>query len=213
MKFLVAALLCTTFASPTFAADRPEGIAAAEAVAKAALGGDCDMNGMDEVPMAAPDGEGFGHSVYHFSYRASYQSAQDAEIQVDLYQLFCGSGAYNIRHAFVMKTSIDELPKLVAFASPDIDYAYADDEMVRLKADPTVRGYRATGALVNATYDPQKRTITSHTSWRGIGDAWDSGIWTFLDGDFTLTRFEVDPTYGEQDPAAPESYIVYEAGK
>ena len=27
------------------------------------------------------------------------------------------------------------------------------------------------------------------------------------------TRFEVDPTYGDPDPAAPESYVVYEAGK
>jgi hypothetical protein len=28
-----------------------------------------------------------------------------------------------------------------------------------------------------------------------------------------LTRFEFDPTYGDPDPAVPESYVVYEAGK
>ena len=26
-------------------------------------------------------------------------------------------------------------------------------------------------------------------------------------------RFEVDPTYGDPDPAAPESYTVYEAAR
>ncbi|WP_439618515.1 DUF1176 domain-containing protein [Shinella sp.] len=213
MKTLLATLLCAALPSITFAADRPEGLAAAEAVAKAAFGTECDMNGMEEVPMAEPDGEGFGHSVYRFSYRASYQSAADPEIQAELYQLFCGSGAYNVRHAFVLKVSDTESPKLVAFATPDLDYVYTDDEMDKLKAEPKVRGFRATGLLVNATYDAEKRTITSHTAWRGIGDAWDSGTWTFINGDFVLTRFEVDPTYGERDPAVPESYVVYEAGK
>ena len=43
--------------------------------------------------------------------------------------------------------------------------------------------------------------------------AWDSGTWIFRNGDFILTRFEVDPTYGDPDSAAPESYMVYEAAK
>ena len=48
---------------------------------------------------------------------------------------------------------------------------------------------------------------------RGIGDAWDSGEWAFRNGDFVLTRFEFDPTYGDPLPDAPESYVVYEAGR
>jgi hypothetical protein len=211
VKSFLAALICAALPSLAFAADRQEGLAAAEAIAKAAYGTDCDMNGMQEVPIAAPDSEGFGHSVYRFSYRASYQSAEEPEIQAELYQLFCGSGAYNVRHAFVLKVSDTESPKLVAFAAPDLDYAYADDEMNKLKADPKVRGFRAAGLLVNATYDAEKRAITSHTAWRGIGDAWDSGVWTFRNGEFALTRYEVDPTYGEPDPAAAESYVVYQA--
>ena len=213
MKSLLAALFCAALPSVTIAADRPAGIAAAEAVARAAFGTECDMNGMAEVPMAEPDGEGFGHAVHRFSYRARYQSAEEPEIQAELYQIFCGSGAYNIRHAFVLKVSDAQSLRPVAFAAPDLDYAYADEEMSTLKAEPKVRGYRATGLLVNATYDAEKRTITSHTAWRGIGDAWDSGIWTFRNGDFVLTRYEVDPTYGEPDPAAPQSYVVYEAEK
>lgn len=211
MKILPAALLCAALPSIGLAADRPEGIAAAETLAKAAFGSDCDMNGMGEVPMAGPDDEGFGHAVYRFSYKPDYDPDGD-DVQAVLYQLFCGSGAYNIRHAFVLKKSDEEALKLVAFAAPDLDYAYADEEMSRLKADPKVRGFRATGLLVNASFDEKTRTITSHAAWRGLGDAWDGGEWLFRNGDFILTRFEVDPTYGEPDPAA-ESYVVYEAGK
>lgn len=210
MKSLLAVLFCATLPSLAFAADRPDGIAAAEAVAKAAFGTDCDMNGMTEVPMAGPEDEGFGHSAYRFAFKPDYDP-EGADIQVELYQLFCGSGAYNVRHAFVLKRSDEESPRLITFATPDLDYAYADEEMSKLKAAPTVRGFRATGLLVNAGFDPEKRTITSHAAWRGIGDAWDSGTWLFRNGDFILTTFEVDPTYGEQDPAAPESYTVYDA--
>ena len=211
MKVLLAALLCAALPSISLAADRPEGIAAAETLVKTAFGTDCDMNGMEEVPMAEPSSENYGHSVYRFSYKPDYNP--DGEpVEAVLYQLFCGSGAYNIRHAFVLKKSDEETLKLVTFATPDLDYAYADEEMSKLKADPKVRGFRATGLLVNASFDEKTRTITSHAAWRGIGDAWDSGEWLFRNGDFILTRFEVDPTYGDPDPAA-ESYVVYEAGK
>ena len=212
MKTLLAALLSLALPGSGLAADRPEGIGEAEALARAALVADCDMNGMQDVPMARPNDDGFGHSVYRLSYTPDYDPG-GAPVEVVLYQLFCGSGAYNIRHAFVLKRSDEETLKLVAFAAPDIDYAYADEEMTRLKADPTVRGFTAAGFLVNATYDEATRTIASRAAWRGLGDAWDGGQWVFRNGNFLLTRFEVDPTYGEQDPAAAESYVVYEAGK
>jgi len=211
VKVLLAALLCTALPSLSLAADRPEGIEAAETLVKTAFGTDCDMNGMEEVPIAGPEEEGYGHAVYRFSYKPDYNPDGD-EIQAVLYQLFCGSGAYNIRHAFVLKKSDEESLKLITFATPDLDYAYADEEMSKLKAAPTISGFRATGLLVNASFNEKTRTITSHAAWRGIGDAWDSGDWLFRNGDFILTRFEVDPTYGDPDPAA-ESYVVYEALK
>ncbi|MCR6499681.1 DUF1176 domain-containing protein [Shinella sp. CPCC 101442] len=211
MKILLAALFCAALPLQSLAAERPEGIAAAETLVKTAFGTECDMNGMEEVPMAGPDEEGYGHAYYRLAFKPDYDP-NGPEVQIDLYQLFCGSGAYNIRHAFVLKRSDEESLKLISFATPDLDYAYADEEMNTLKADPKVRGFRATGLLVNSSFDVEKRTITSHAAWRGIGDAWDSGEWVFRNGDFMLTRFEVDPTYGDPDPAA-ESFVVYEAGK
>ena len=216
MKILPAVLpalfIAATLPTLGLAAERPEGIAAAEAIAKAALGADCDMNGMEEVPMAGPEAEGFGHTLYRFAYKPDYDP-NGPDLQAELYQLFCGSGAYNIRNAFVLKTGDTDTPKLIAFATPDIAYTYANEENSRLTAEPKIRGFNATTLLVNAGFDEKTRTITSHAAWRGIGDAWDSGDWVFRNGSFMLTRFEFDPTYGDPDPSTPESYVVYEAGK
>ncbi|WP_438753538.1 DUF1176 domain-containing protein [Pararhizobium sp. O133] len=64
--------------------------------------------------------------------------------------------------------------------------------------------------LINATYDPARHTIASHGFWRGIGDAWDSGEWTFADSDFVLSKYEVDPTFdGAPGPDKQKSYVVY----
>ncbi|MCA0449189.1 MAG: tripartite tricarboxylate transporter substrate binding protein [Proteobacteria bacterium] len=119
MKILPPALpaLFLAAALPSFglAAERPEGIAAAEAIAKAALGADCDMNGMEEVPMVGPEAEGFGHALYRFTYKPDYDP-NGPGVEATLYQLFCGSGAYNIRNAFVLQTSDADTPKLIAFA-------------------------------------------------------------------------------------------------
>ena len=216
MKILPPALpalfLAAALPSLGLAAERPEGIAAAEAITKAALGADCDMNGMEEVPMVGPEAEGFGHALYHFTYKPDYDP-NGPGVEATLYQLFCGSGAYNIRNAFVLQTSDTDTPKLIAFAAPDLAYAYANEENSRLTAEPKINGFRATTLLVNASFNEKTRTITSHAAWRGIGDAWDSGDWVFRNGNFMLTRFEFDPTYGDPDPAVPESYVVYEAGK
>jgi hypothetical protein len=118
VKILPPALfLAAALPSLGLAAERPEGIAAAEAIAKAALGADCDMNGMEEVPMVGPEAEGFGHALYRFTYKPDYDP-NGPGVEATLYQLFCGSGAYNIRNAFVLQTSDTDTPKLIAFATP-----------------------------------------------------------------------------------------------
>ena len=64
-----------------------------------------------------------------------------------------------------------------------------------------VIGFHTTYAVINANYDPESQTITSFSKWRGIGDAFSSGTWNFIDGHFVLTRFDVDASYdGERTP-------------
>jgi hypothetical protein len=58
-----------------------------------------------------------------------------------------------------------------------------------------VTGYVARAELVNPDFDPKTNTIFMGAKWRGLGDAWSSGEWAFVEGEFVLKAFSVDPTY------------------
>ncbi|MDO9418966.1 DUF1176 domain-containing protein [Pararhizobium sp.] len=208
-----AAVSVLAASSPAPAQDAA-GIKAAETYAKAVLGEQCDMNSMTEISVNPPEPEGLSHYSYEIGFRYSYMGADEPEQKAELYQIFCSSGAYNISHAFILKTTDPAGLQLVSFPQPVMKFDYADAEQTSLKSPPRVTGYAGRSTLVNASYDPQTRTITSRAAWRGIGDAWDSGQWVFEDGSFVLKKFDVDPTYngGEtEESETPESYVVFQA--
>jgi hypothetical protein len=57
-----------------------------------------------------------------------------------------------------------------------------------------IDGLKSTTQLVNSEFDAASRSISSFDKWRG-GDASSSGTRVFREGEFVLTRYEVDPTY------------------
>jgi hypothetical protein len=182
----------------------------AESFVRAALGEDCEMNSRTDIPLNSKEPEDVSHFVYEIRYRTSYQAAEEPEKRAELYQMFCGMGAYNLQHSFLLRDDETGLFHLVAFAQPKLAYDYADTEMTKLNSAPTIAGFTANHILINATYDPARKVIASHGLWRGIGDAWSSGEWTFADFDFVLSRYEVDPTFdGAAEPDHQKSYVVY----
>lgn len=182
----------------------------AEKFVQAALGENCEMNGRTDVALNSTEQEAVSHFVYEIKYRSSYQSADEPETRSELYQMFCGMGAYNLQHAFLLRDDGTGGFQLVAFAQPKLAYDYADADMTKLKTVPTISGYTARHVLINATYDPARKAVSSHGFWRGIGDAWDRGEWTFSDDGFVLSKYEVDPTFdGATEPDNQKSYIVY----
>lgn len=183
---------------------------AAERFVQAALGEDCDMNSRTDIPLNSAEPEDVSHFVYDIRYRASYQSTGEPDKQVALFQMFCGMGAYNLQHAFLLRDPETSRFRLLSFARPKLGLDYADDEQTKLKTPPRIDGYSANHLLVNATFDPVSKTISSHGFWRGLGDAWDRGAWIFSDLDFVLSRYEVDPTFdGGTQPDNQKSYVVY----
>ena len=55
--------------------------------------------------------------------------------------------------------------------------------------------------LIDGTFHQETQPISSFAKWRGLADAASSGTWTFREGAFVLTRYEVDATYdGESNP-------------
>lgn len=189
----VAVLLAT---SGAFSEDKPTepvkpddpAIAAARAFAFAAVPGECDERKADNAEMAKD-------SVYPLTWKEKYGDPP-AERKATLFEIYCMSGAYNTSNLYVLKDAENKL-SLVSFASPTFDVAYVegDETETKLKHDPLVTGFSTSFLLTNPSFDEKTLTLSEYAKWRGIGDAWSAGDWQFRDGQFVLTRFEVDPIY------------------
>lgn len=196
-------------ASSSLAADDP-GLAAARAQAKAGLGDNCDID--------VNGSEYFQDNVYHLRWKdTSYDPAGETR-EGTLYEVFCMAGAYNVVMAYLFAYK-DSPASLLAFATPEFDYAYADDDetMTKLAREPEMTGFSAEITLVNPEFDPETMTLSSFNKWRGLGDAWSSGVWMFDNGRFTLQEFSVDPTYEANldDPTSEQMdkfYTLYKRG-
>lgn len=135
-----------------------------------------------------------------FSYQPGWSEDAEEE-EVTLIRIFCGAGAYNLQHAYYIHRDYEGLTPL-PFAVPSFDTKYEDDDILEGAVDSiTLTGMSANLILVNSEFDPETRTITAHSYWRGIGDASSSGTWRFKDGEFVLVRYDVDASYdGEINP-------------
>ncbi len=135
-----------------------------------------------------------------FSYKPSWDENAEPE-DVTLFRVWCLAGAYNVNHAYYILTEFEGLLPL-SFAVPTFDAKYGEAEGVDGPLESlTVTGLGTSNFLVNSEFDPQSLTITSHSLWRGVGDAASSGWWVFADGDFKLQQFDIDASYdGEVNP-------------
>ncbi len=161
---------------------------------KAAYGDSCQTL-MPDAELGAADPE-----LHVLKFRYKYETDSDPEHEARLYKFDCGMGAYNSNEVYYLAGD-DGAFRQLQFATPDLDIRYDDpDEQTRLKS-MTIIGYTATDQLVNSEFDENDRSLSSFSKWRGVGDASSVGKWIFRDGDFTLVRYEVDPTTdGEINP-------------
>lgn len=172
------------------------------AMAKPAYGKLCDFE------FAAGPGERY--KTWPLDYKMQDDPADQPIRKATLHELFCFSGAYNISYVYLIETEDDGVVPLF-FASPDFSPVYQDAETSEKVLRIDIGGFTAYPLLVNPTYDEKTRTLKSDGAWRGLGDASSSGTWTFIEGKFVLTHFDVDASYdGEINPtaiydAAPET--------
>ncbi|SEA17696.1 Protein of unknown function [Pelagibacterium halotolerans] len=130
----------------------------------------------------------------------------DAPQTATLHRFFCGSGAYNVNHMYYLETEYEGLVP-VAFATPQFDVVYENDDFEGAVLDMPMTGYGTQLLLTNSEFDSETKTITSHALWRGLGDAFSAGTWTFDEGQFVLIRYQVDAQYdGEANPETLVSF-------
>lgn len=201
--FLALAVLCT-FATVARADEKAEILAAAKWAAPV-MGTACNFS------LLRGDEKLGGSRHFEIHYRDRGQDQDSPDNVYPLFQLLCNRAAYN--ETYIYLTRNGDGYSLLSFAEPRLDYDYADESFARLKAPPKVVGYRATTELVGADFDAATQSITTHVKWRGLGDAWSSGVWKFSDGEFVLKQYDVDPTYDNHPDAGSadkgENYQVY----
>jgi hypothetical protein len=162
-----------------------------------ARGEECAGLPLDEPP--APD-------VHAIEFRPAYADENAPLETATLIRFFCGAGAYNETHVYYLSTQLDGLRQL-SFAEPELDIRHEDDDSEKPVEDMRIIGFTTRAALVNSDFVPEDHAILSHAKWRGLGDASATGLWLFRDGNFTLVRYEVDPTYdGEINPQTVLDY-------
>lgn len=182
--------------SIAFAEDKPAepappedpAIAAARTFAFAAVPGQCDERTADNADYAKD-------AAYALTWKDGYGDPP-AEHKATLYEIYCFAGAYNVSNLYALKDEEGRL-SLVSFASPTFDVTYADGDTTetKLKRDPVVTGYATSVFLVNPSFDEKTQTLSQYAKWRGLGDAWSAGDWQFRNGEFVMTRYEIDPIY------------------
>lgn len=211
MKHSLWIAVCLSYlAAPTLADDTDTtAIGVARGFMLSALPGQCD----ETSPFG--DAEGFADNAIALSWKPDWAGADDPDSHATLYQLFCMAGAYNVVQAYVFKPENGDL-SLLTFAQPTykIDYADGDETQTELKNPPKVTGYSTTATMVNSGFDAETQTLSSSAKWRGLGDAWSAGTWAFVDGEFVLKSYEIDPTYeanldNASDAQMDKSYTLF----
>ena len=162
---------------------------AADAYITKTFGSNCTRHETDGIPM-----EPASDKRYDISYKYSFDAGDVPESVAHLYRMYCSMGAYNETVVFLLRDDDGNFQTL-SFAQPMASYDYADDNQTKLKNPPVVTGITASTTLINAEYDPETKTITSSSKWRGMGDAYDQGTYQFIDGVFQLTHYVIDPIY------------------
>lgn len=164
---------------------------------EATRGEACGGSDVGEDP--APD-------IHTMTFRPS-RAADDAPLEeATLIRFFCGAGAYGATHAYVLHTASDGLRRL-SFAEPELQIRHEDEDAAKPVEEMRIVGFTARPVLVNSEFVPEDQAIRSHAKWRGPGDASSTGLWLFRGGEFSLVRYEVDPTHdGEINPETVLDY-------
>ncbi len=170
-----------------------------KAVFAAAHGDECETPPGDDDAALEPD---------HYTIAYRYKSASEGEPdqQAHLFRFYCSTGAYNESHIYYLYKDLEGLQEQ-HFAAPELEIRYENNDSEGKLERMTIVGFHSDTQLINSDYDEATRTITDFAKWRGVGDASSSGTWIFRDGEFSLVRYEVDPTYdGEINPQTVVDY-------
>lgn len=190
MRLSSIGFLLTLAATPAFGDADDD---AALAAFKAGFTGLC-------VPEMLEPGSVFGPIVRH---DIMMPHIWKGPTEATLWVFPCMAGGDNLTSVIYLKDDIWGLHP-VAFSQPKTEVIYVDPAVEASAAkEIKVLAWTASPFLTNAKFDPETVTMSNLVKWRGLDDASESGTWLLVEGDFHLTRFEVDASFdGKVNPEA-----------
>lgn len=193
-RILASALL--TFAAPALAQTPPETAAAVKAFS-AAFADACDGAFLEDGALI--------HEPQRFDVLAPSDWGEPAPVVV--WQFWCGAGAYNIQHLFLIHTDYRGIHP-AALPAPELRIVNEDPEDFESAVKSVdIIGWTASVLAINAEFDPERLEIRETGYWRGIGDASNTAVWRLVNEGFRLVRYDVDASYdGEINPVTLVSY-------
>lgn len=142
------------------------------------------------------------HELHAASIEVSWQD-EPRPLTIGLF--VCTVGAYNVTHVALIddgwSAEIAALPYTV------VRGVYADETEEVLERFEIV-GHGASIYAVNAAFDPDTRTLTQFSAYRGLADASDATTWRLHGLGFVLVREEIDLTFD----GASNPWLVTEGG-
>ncbi|MEO3999089.1 DUF1176 domain-containing protein [Mesorhizobium sp. CAU 1732] len=161
----------------------------------------------DFSEICASSGTDLQPETYAFGFRYSFEGPDDPERQVSLYRFKCTQGAYNQTHVHYLANDEGQIEQ-IQFAVPEIDVRYANEGDNSVVDGVTMIGAKARAQITNSEFDSDTLTMSEHSLWRGVGDAFDAARWVFRGGSFNLVYYEVDAAYDGK--MSPEVLVDYD---
>jgi len=144
--------------------------------------------------------------IYKFTF--NYDDEDFPPRSFRLYEFSCTAGAYNFGSVFYGADDYNDI-RQIQFAMPVFDVSRQSEDFESAVTGIKVTGFTAYDILISAEFDPETKTITSFSKWRGLADASSSGSWVFKNGQFVLESYDVDASYdGKMNPVR-----IYGKGK
>ena len=119
---------------------------------------------------------------------STFTLATVGEKQVQVFDIWCMQGAYNVNSVFYLADEFGGL-RAVQFASPV------------LNEKNKVIGFTTESWLTNASFNSANNELSFYAKGRGMGDCFAAGTYKLVDGNFTLKQYLLDATCdGKQNP-------------
>ncbi len=130
--------------------------------------------------------------IYQLTF--NYEGENSPPRGFQLFEYSCFEGPYNWGFVYFGADDYQEIFHM-SFAVPTFEVSYENDNSDEAVSNIEVTGFSAVDQLFVTRFSPKTGTLNSFNRWRGPADAFSSGQWKFIEGQFVLQTYDVDASF------------------